>query len=159
MSNEKLSAFYQAAHDAMIEVGNSAPRIADRVIAEAFPDTNEAAEREGAARMLRDGVVDFLTKYLKRNSNAPVEQGDFAEISEQFLDIVGRLQSHSHYVPSLQQHMPVGYLISNPDRLDEARKFKRLKGEETLAEAAALDELYEAVVSQGVTLLDLAHSQ
>lgn len=156
MLNDKLSVFYQAVHDAMVDVGNSAPRIADRVIAEAFPDTNDAAEREGADRMLRDGVVDFLTKYLKRNANAPIEQGDFAQISEQFLDIVGRLQSHSHYVPSLQQHMSVGYLIANPDQLDEARKFKRQKGEETLAEAAALDELYEAVVSQGATLFETA---
>ncbi len=149
MLNDKLQSFYQAVHSAMMEVGNNAPRIADRVIFEAFPDTSEAAEREGADRMLRDGVIIFVAKYLKRNSNAPLEgQGDFADISDEFRDIVKKLSSNSHYVPTLQQHMPVGFLISNPDMLDEARQFKREKGLETLAEADVLDELYEAVVGR-----------
>lgn len=149
MLTDKLQVFYQRVHAAMMEVGNSAPRIADRVIAEAFPETADAAEREGADKMLRDGVIEFVSKYLKRNSNAPMdEQGDFSELSDEFRDIVGRLHSHSHYVPTLQQHMPVGFLIANPEYLDEARKFKRQKGEETLAEAAALDELYDAVTGR-----------
>lgn len=149
MLTDKLQAFYQSVHSAMMEVGNSAPRIADRVIADAFPDTSEAAEREGADKMLRDGVIAFLTNYLKRNANAPMEaQGDFAELCDEFRDIVGKLHNQSHYVPTLQQHMPVGFLIANPDYLDEARKFKRQKGEETLAEAAALDELYDAVTGR-----------
>lgn len=150
MLNDKLQPFYQAVHTAMMEVGNSAPRIADRVIEIAFPETAEAAEREGAYSMLRNGIIAFLTTYLKRNSNAPLEsQGDFAEISEEFRDIVGKLHSHSHYVPTLQQHMPVAFLIASPEYLDEARKFKRQKGLETLAEADALDELYEAVTAGG----------
>ena len=149
MLNDKLQAFYQAVHSAMMEVGNNAPRIADRVISEAFPDTSEAAEREGADRMLRDGVIIFVAKYLKRSSSAPLErQGDFADISEEFRDIVKKLSSNSHYVPTLQQHMPVGFLISNTDMLDEARQFKREKGLETLAEADVLDELYEAVMGR-----------
>jgi hypothetical protein len=99
--------------------------------------------------MLRDDVIIFEAKYLKRNSNAPLEgQGDFADISDEFRDIVKKLSSNSHYVPTLQQHMPVGFLISNPDMLDEARQFKREKGLETLAEADVLDELYEAVVGR-----------
>lgn len=149
MLNDKLQPFYQAVHTAMMEVGNSAPRIADRVIEIAFPDTADAAEREGASSMLRKGVIDFLTHYLKRNSNAPMEgQSDFADISEEFRDIVGKLHSQSHYVPSLQQHMPIGLLINTPEYLDEARQFKRQKGLETLAEADALDELYEAVTGR-----------
>lgn len=148
MLTDKLQHFYQLVHAAMMDVGNSAPKIADRVIAEAFPNTADAAEREGADRMLRDGVVAFLTNYLKRNANAPSEdQYDFAGVSEQFAEIVGRLQSRSHYVPSLEQHMPVGFLISNPDYLDEARKYKRQKGVETLKEAETLDELYMAVTA------------
>jgi len=145
MLTDKLQIFYQHVHAAMQEVGNSAPRIADRVIAEAFPATSEAAEREGADRMLRDGVISFLTRYLKSSRTAAAEQIDFATISEDFQDIVKKLHSNSHYVPTLQQHMPVAFLIENPDYLDEARKFKRQKGEETLAEATVLDELYEAV--------------
>ncbi len=145
MLSDKLQLFYRAVHGAMAEVGNSAPRIADRVISEAFPDTSEAAEREGADRMLRDGVIAFLAKYLKSHTVTPLAQGDFADISEEFQNIVKKLSKPSHYVPTLQQHMPVRYLIANPDALDEARKFKREKGMETLAEADALDELYEAV--------------
>lgn len=149
MLTDKLQEFYRCVHSAMMEVGNSAPRIADRVMAEAFPDTSEAAEREGADKMLRDGIVTFITNYLKRNANAPMEfQGDFADVCEEFRDIVGKLHSQSHYVPTLQQHMPVGFLIKHPDFLDEARRFKRQKGEETLAEADALDELYDAVTGR-----------
>lgn len=149
MLTDKLNVFYQHVHSAMMEVGNSAPRIADRILVEAFPETSDAAEREGADKMLRDGVIAFLTSYLKRNSNAPMAgQSDFADISEEFHDIVGRLHNASQYVPTLQQHMPVSFLISNPDYLDEARKFKRQKGEETLAEATILDELYDAVTGR-----------
>lgn len=149
MLNDKLQLFYQAVHSAMMEVGNNAPRIADRVIHEAFPDTAEAAEREGADKMLRDGIIIFVAKYLKRNTNVPTDgQLDFAGISDEFRDIVKKLSSSSHYVPMLQQHMPVGFLIANPDHLDEARQFKREKGLETLAEADVLDELYEAVTSR-----------
>ena len=149
MQNDKLDLFYQEVHLAMLEVGNSAPRIADRVIAAAFPDTSAAAEREGADKMLRDGVVSFVSNYLKRHSNGPiVSQHDFADVSDEFANIVRKLSKPSHYVPSLEQHMPVGYLIANPDCLDEARRFKRQKGEETLAEAEALDELYEAVTGR-----------
>lgn len=146
MLTEKLQPFYQCVHTAMMEVGNSAPRIADIVIPQAFPETYAAADREGAASMLRQGVINFLTAYLKRNANAPSDtQADFAEIDTAFKSIVGRLHNHSHYVPSLQEHMPIGVLIDNPKWLDEARKFKRMKGEETLAEADVLDDLFHAV--------------
>jgi hypothetical protein len=148
MLSDKLQAFYHAVHAAMMEVGNSAPRIADRVIADAFPDTADASEREGADKMLRNGVIDFLSKYLKNNAFTPEEQVDFSDISDEFQDIVKKLSKPSHYVPTLQQHMPVSYLIANPEALDEARKFKREKGLETLAEADALDELYDAVTSR-----------
>lgn len=149
MLTDKLQVFYQAVHSAMMEVGNSAPRIADRVIADAFPETADAAEREGADKMLRDGVIIFVTKYLKRTSNMPMDgQADFSDISDEFRDIVKKLSKPSHYVPTLQQHMPVSFLIANPAYLDEARQFKREKGLETLAEADALDELYEAVTSR-----------
>lgn len=148
MLTDKLVAFYQHLHAAIMEVGNSAPRLADRIITEAFPETSEAAEREGADKMLREGVVAFIAQYLKRNSNAPVGTLDFAEIDPSFLPITSKLKNQSHYVQELQQHMPVGFLIQHPHHLDDARKYKRQKGEETLAEAKILDELYEAVTSK-----------
>jgi hypothetical protein len=147
MLTNKLDAFYQHVHAAILEVGTSAPRIAYRIISDAFPDTSKAAEIEGADRMLREGVINFLTQYLKRNSNAPIGTLDFSEIDEGFLPITSKLKNQSHYVVGLQQHMPVGFLIKNPKHLDDARKFKRQKGEETLAEAKVLDELYEAVTA------------
>lgn len=147
MLTDKLDIFYQHLHAAIMEVGTSAPRIADRIIADAFPATSEAAEREGADKMLREGVVSFIAQYLKRNSNAPVGTIDFSEIDHSFLPITSKLKNQSHYVVALQQHMPVGFLIKNPEHLDDARKFKRQKGEETLAEAKVLDELYEAVTA------------
>ena len=148
MLSDKLQPFYQRVHEAMMEVGSNAPRIADRVIPEAFPDTAAAAEEEGADKMLREGVIAFLTKYLKRNANAPIDgQGDFADIAPEFQSIVSKLQGYSHYVPSLEQHIPVPALIANPEWLDEARRYKREKGLETLAEADLLDELYEAVTA------------
>ena len=149
MLTDKLRLFYESVHEAMQDVGTSAPRIADRVITNAFPDTADAAEREGADKMLRDGVVAFVTNYLKRHADLPaIGQADFYDISPEFADIAGKLQSLSHYVPTLQQHRSVGFLVAHPDFLDEARKFKRQKGEETLAEATVLDELYDAVTGR-----------
>jgi hypothetical protein len=147
MLNDKLQFFHQKVLEFSLEVGNNAPRIADRIISEVFPRTNDAAEEEGADTMLRNGVIAYLTKYLKRHDEHPEAQASFADIDESFQPIVKRLQSQSHYVPNLQQHIPVAMLIANPEWLDEARAYKRQKGEETLAEAAVLDELYEAVMS------------
>lgn len=145
MLSNKLQRFFEVVQIVRSEVGNSAPRIADRVISEAFPDTSSAAEREGATKMLRDGVIAYLTKHLK-HPVASDSQADFAEIADDYLPIVKKLSSPSHYVPSLEEHLPVSRLISRPELLDEARRFKRAKGLETLAEADVLDELYEAVV-------------
>lgn len=146
MLTDKLDLFHDAVNAAIGAVGKNAAKIADRVIADAFPDTAEAADREGADRMLRNGVIEKIKTILTKSAAAPA-QHDFAEISPQFMPIVDRLQSHSHYVPlpDVQEYVHVGSLIANPEWLDAARKFKRQKGEETLAEADVLDELYLAV--------------
>jgi hypothetical protein len=146
MLSDKLRPFYDAVNSAIGEVGKNAAKIADRVIKDAFPETAESAEREGADKMLRVGVISKVTAMLTKGS-AEHEQGDFAEISEQFMPIVDRLHSHSHYVPlpDIQEYIHISVLIQNPEWLDAARKFKRQKGEETLAEADVLDELYQAV--------------
>lgn len=146
MLTDKLRPFYDAVNAAIAEVGKSASKIADRVIQEAFPETAEAAEREGADKMLRQGVIARVTSILTKGGDDP-SQSDFAEIADDFMPIVERLHSHSHYVPlpDVQEYVHISLLIQNPDWLDAARKFKRQKGEETLAEAKVLDELYEAV--------------
>lgn len=148
MLTEKLRPFYDAVAIAISEVGRNATRIADRVISDAFPETADAAEREGADRMLRVGVIAKVTSILTKGSQDDV-QHDFVEIAADFMPIVNRLHSHSHYVPlvDVQQYVHVSRLIQNPDWLDAARKFKRQKGEETLAEADVLDELFHAVTA------------
>ena len=145
MLTDRLQVFFQRLHAALGRVGNNAPRAADIVISEAFPDTSEAAHREGADAMLRDGVIAFISKYLKRTPG-DIGQHDFSEIDPGFVGIVQRLQNPRHYVPSLKEYVSVPELIADPSLLDEARRFKRQKGEETLAEAKVLDELYDAVI-------------
>ncbi|WP_295810311.1 hypothetical protein [uncultured Nitratireductor sp.] len=146
MLTDKLRVFHEAVNAAIGEVGKSAAKIADRVIADAFPETADAAEREGADKMLRQGVIAKITSMLTKGGGDP-DQTDFCEIADDFMPIVERLHSHSHYVPlpDVQEYVHVSILIQNPEWLDAARKFKRQKGEETLAEAKVLDELYEAV--------------
>jgi hypothetical protein len=146
MLTDKLRPFYDAINAAIAEVGKNAAKIADRVIGEAFPDTAQAADREGADRMLRLGVIARVSAILKGGSD--IDQRDFVEIAPDFMHIVDRLHNHSHYVPldDVQEYVHIGTLIANPEWLDAARKFKRQKGEETLAEADVLDELYHAVV-------------
>jgi hypothetical protein len=146
MLHDKLIPFYDAVNRAIGEVGKSAVSIADMVMKEAFPETCNAAEREGADKMLRDGVIAKVKRILtKENENG---QADFCEISADFMPIVERLASHSHFVPveGVMEYVHVSKLIQNPEWLDAARKYKRQKGEETLAEAVVLDELYHAVV-------------
>ena len=147
MLTDKLRPFYDAMNAAIAEVGKNAAKIADRVIGEAFPETAEAADREGADKMLRSGVIARVSAILTKGGS-DVDQHDFVEIAPDFMPIVDRLHSHSHYVPlpDVQEYVHIGTLIANPEWLDAARKFKRQKGEETLAEADVLDELYHAVV-------------
>jgi hypothetical protein len=148
MLTEKLRMFHEAVNIAISEVGKNASKVADRVISEAFPETANAAEREGADTMLRVGVIAKIKSVLTRTDEAG--QSDFSDIAEDFMPIVERLHSHSHYVPlpDVMEYVHVSILIENPDWLDAARKFKRQKGEETLAEATVLDELYEAITGR-----------
>lgn len=150
MLTDKSRLFYDYVNNAIGDVGKNAARIADRVINEAFPDTAKSAEREGADRMLRVGVIAKITSMLTKGGGASPSQQDFSEISDEFMPIVDRLHSHSHYVPlpDIQEYVHVSLLIENPEWLDAARKFKRQKAEETAAEADVLDELFHAVMER-----------
>jgi hypothetical protein len=52
-------------------------------------------------------------------------------------------------VESADEYVDVPSLIAEPALLNDARKFMRRKGEECLAEAKILDELYAAVTNEG----------
>lgn len=142
MSNENLliAAIWSAAR----EVGMSAPRVTDKIIRDVFPGTTEAASKEGADLIFRRGVIGYV-KYALRRPTADLNQIDMATIDKSFAAIVEKLKRPSFTVPSLSGEVAVADLIRNPDWLDEARKYWRQKGDETLAQADVLDELYRAV--------------
>lgn len=147
MLSDKLSLFYQKVNEAVAVHGLDAKSVADAVISEAFPDTMAAAGQEGADTILRNGVIAFLSAYFKRAPKMDAAQLEL-DIPAALTPIVSKLKKEAHYVEKLGQYVPVPLLIANPDWLDDARRYKRRKGNETLAEADVLDELYEAVTKE-----------
>lgn len=132
-------------HDAISDVGASAPRVADRIIGVAFPDTVASSKREGCETIFRRGLIQFVSRYLRKHKINPT-QADFGDIAPEFLPLTAALKSTTYSVPSLGEVVEIADLIRAPEMLDEARKFMRTKGMECLSEAKALDLLYEAVV-------------
>lgn len=131
---------WEAAH----RVGHNAPKIADDILAPTFPRTHAEAIMEGADKLLRDGLIATVKRIL-RTAGEDIEQRDFAEIDPAFRHITDGLRRPSYFVESLDQYATLAELIACPDLLDDARKFLRRKGDETLAEAERLDQLYAAV--------------
>ena len=134
--------------EAVDHVGRSAPRIVDHILKSLFPNTTDAAEAEGASRMLRNGCISEVKRVLHKHGNAD-GQVDFREINATFLPLVRSLQRPSYFVPERDEEVPVRELIADPAQLDAARRFMRLKGMECLDEADRLDRLYEAVMGEG----------
>lgn len=144
MLSSRLAQFHSLVNDARARVGASPPKIADEIMAIAFPRTVEEAEREGADKMLRRGVIGAVADAV-RKARTDDDTRDMAEIEASFRPIVQRLHSKAYYVPSMNEQVDIADLISMPDFLDEARKFMRQKGMECLEEARTLDDLYVAV--------------
>lgn len=147
MLKEILREFYDLADQARAKFGDNAPKITNDIIGAAFPETVAASETEGCDKMFRAGVKDAVSKYIRKPS-ADVRQRSFDDINPAFLPLVERLGSVAYYVPA---EVGVGEYVGIPDlcfdasKLDAARKFMRMKGEETLAEADRLDDLFEAI--------------
>jgi len=131
--------------EAVGRVGRSATKIADDVLPRAFRRSLPELEIEGGARILRQGLVAFI-KPLLDEAEPDDRQLDFGDVDEAFHAIVSRLPKRVFFVPSLGLYVPISDLIDEPERLDEARRFTRQKGEETLATADILDQLYAAVI-------------
>lgn len=129
-------------------VGRNAPRIVDYILKSLFPNTANAAEVEGAARIFRNGCIAEVKRELHKWGNGSA-QAHFGEIHESFLPHVRALQRPSYFVPELDEEVPVRELIADPAQLDSARRFMRLKGMQCLDEAERLDRLYEAVMGEG----------
>jgi hypothetical protein len=74
-------------------------------------------------------------------------QADFASIAPEFGAYVEKLKKARYYVEAVAEYVSVADLIAEPEFLDDARKHMRRKGEECLAEAEQLDQLYHAVTA------------
>jgi hypothetical protein len=150
MLKQVLAPFYELIDRSRQRVGDSAPKIADEVLAAAFPQTHNASELEGCDRMLRNGVINAVKAYI-RKPPADERQRSFEDIAPQFMPLVENLGSTSYYVPSLHggEYVGVGELIAKPELLEAAQKFMQLKAEENAEEARRLGELLEAVRTYG----------
>lgn len=126
----------------------SPPRIADDIIGRLFPATLSAAEDEGAATMLRKGVIAAVKDVLA-SPGSHVAQVDFASINAAFAPTVRTLKRPSYFVESRGEYVSVADLIEEPALLNDARSFLRRKGDECLAEADRLDQLYREVLDAG----------
>lgn len=146
MLKETLADFYALADEARAKFGDNAPKITNDIIARAFPETVMAAETEGCDRMLRTGVKDAVQKYI-RKPGQDTRQRSFADIDPEILPLVEPLGSVAYFVPSDTggEYVGVPDLCHDREKLDAARKFMRVKGEETLAEADRLDQLFLAI--------------
>lgn len=143
MLNSRSSDFAELVWRAVEEVGRVAPAVANKIIRSAFPRTVAEAEIEGADKMLRVGVIEAVKNILKHTDAD--DAIDFATIDPSFGRIIKKLKSKTYLVESLGEYVPIKRLIGDHELLDDARKHMRRKGEENLAEAKILDELYEAI--------------
>lgn len=149
MLKEQLSDFYGLVDQAREGCGENAPLITDAIINVAFPESVEASEREGCDKMLRNGVLEAVKKRLRRPAKVEAQTSIF----DQYPDIVPYiepLQSGAYYVPAGDggEYVSIAELCEDLAKLDAARKHTRRKGEETLAEAKRLDDLYAYLSSR-----------
>jgi hypothetical protein len=147
MLNNKLALFHELVWKAADKVGYSAPAITDKIIGEVFPRTVKEAEYEGADKMLREGVKKHIANILKDSPHD--DQIDFGAIALEFRTITKKigLKRARYYVESVAAYVEVPRLIAEPEFLNDARSHLRRKGEECIAEADRLDELYLAVIA------------
>jgi hypothetical protein len=145
MLNKRTANFAELVWSTAAKVGNNAPAITDKIIKRAFPQTYAEAHIEGADKMLRVGVIADVKRILKRGAFDET-QIDFSDVAPEFAKIAQALKSKTYFVESANEYVDVPNLIADPALLDDARKFMRRKGEECLAEANTLDELYVAIV-------------
>lgn len=149
MLKAKLQTFYELIDRARTKVGDSAPRITDEVIQQSFPRTCIEAEMEGCDQMLREGVKNAVAKYIRKPPQDE-RQRTFADLDPEILPLAKQLPSAAYFVPDDQggEYVSVPDLCFDIARLDGARAFMRRKGEEVLAEADRLDDLYRALAER-----------
>lgn len=152
MLKSKLAAFYAAVEEARQRVGESPARIADAVIADAFPASYEAGRKEGCDDMLRVGVIKAITRYITKppSTERQMHMNEFAPDVLPFVEVLGR---SSYLVPTEQGsdmdedtrtvgfYVPVVDLVNDLEALEAACDFLDRKAREVSAEAENLRAL------------------
>lgn len=146
MLNKRAPELNEIVWAAEAEVGGNPGKITDAILAENFPRTQAEAEIEGVEKLLRNGLLLEVKRILKTNTG-PTKQIDFAEIEPAFQTFVSNLKRPSYWVEGEEELVSVADLIAHPEKLDDARRFMRRKGEECIEEARKLDDLYLAVTA------------
>lgn len=144
MLKSHVHEFNDAVWTASASLGTmNAPRVTDDIISRLFPDTVRASNHEGAFSIFRNGVLVQVRKVLGAKVDDDGQMSIF-DIDPRFRPFAEKLKRGSYYVESLDEYVSLPRLIKEVTLLDDARKFLRRKGEETLAEANVLDQLYKA---------------
>lgn len=94
--------FSQLVWEAVKHVGRSAPRIADYIFRQAFPETVKSAEAEGAMKLLRNGGIVEVKRVLRTVPEGR-NQTDFGQIHASFKPFVQNLQRPSYFVPEIEE--------------------------------------------------------
>lgn len=124
----------------------NAPKVTDDIIARLFPETVSSASQEGASSIFRNGVLGQVRKVLSAKVEDEGQMSIF-DIAPALRPAAEGLKRGAYYVESLDEFVLVPRLVRELHLLDDARRYMRRKGEETLAEADALDQLYKAAAS------------
>jgi hypothetical protein len=152
MLKSKLEHFYSAVDRARQRAGESPARIADAVIAEAFPLSYDATRGEGCDDMLRIGVIKAITRYITKPKAAD-RQAHFNDIEPSLMPLVEPLSKSAYLVPSAQGsevdedtrtigfYIPVADLVRDIEALRAARDFLAMKAGHVQSEADKLSAL------------------
>ncbi|ANV24493.1 hypothetical protein [Agrobacterium pusense] len=144
MSKSHVHEFNDAVWAAAGRLGTmSAPKVTDEIIADLFPGTVNSASQEGASSIFRNGVLAQVRKALSSKIDDDGQMSIF-DIDPLFRPFAEKLKKGAYYVKHLDEFVSLPRLIKEVLLLDDARRYLRRKGEETLAEANVLDQLYKA---------------
>lgn len=152
MTNEQAAGFARAIEVAVRRLDTrNAAAIRDHIVKLLYPRTMKEAEDEGALQHFLAGVTVAVRRVLRQMESDGL-QHDLGEVHPKLFPYVQILKHPSYFVPSLGEYLTIVELIETPTLLDEARVFLRRKGEEVIAEAERLDDLFKAVTAMPVRM-------
>ncbi|OAN71264.1 hypothetical protein A8B82_21050 [Sulfitobacter sp. EhC04] len=147
MRKEQMTEFYVLADEAREIFGDSAPKITDEILREAFPKTMAAAEAEGCDKFLRHGAKSDISRYI-RKPKASVRQLTFASLDPDLLPLVQVLNSVAYYVPNGAHegtYYSVPELCHDEPKLTQAYQYKIMQRDHYADECRNLHVLLKKV--------------